>query len=346
MRQTTLLLTLSLSLALSFGCTASEPEQAESPVREAGAGQIFKAADGLDAIVPAGAQIEKLAGGFTFIEGPLWVRGWDASPFLLFSDVRGNAIHKWDPASGEVSDFKNPVFEGEVEEGRFMGSNGLILDKDGNLLVCEHGNRRISSVTPEGQWSVLVDEYEEKKLNSPNDLVWHSNGWLYFTDPPYGLAQMDDDPAKEIDFNGVFRFNPADGTLEALAPRQSRPNGIAFSPDEKTLYVSNSDASEKAWFAYDVLDDGTLGSGRVFYDVTQETAEGAPDGLKVDRNGNVFATGPGGVWIFSPDGTHLGTIQPEEVPANVAWGDDGSTLYMTARTGLYRIKLSAVGNLP
>ena len=340
------LLVLPACLLLLLHCGQAPPEEEPSAARPAGAGTVFRAAEGFDALVPADAEIEKVAGGFQFTEGPLWIRGWEGSPFLLFSDVPGNVIYRWDPATGETTDWKNPVFEGEIVEGRFAGSNGLALDHDGSLLVCEHGNRRISKITPDGDQTVVVDAYEGKRLNSPNDLTWHSNGWLYFTDPPYGLVGQDESPDKELDFNGVFRFHPADGTLELLADEQTRPNGIAFSPDEKTLYVSNSDGSAKIWYAYDVAEDGSLAGRRIFKDVTAETAPGGPDGFKVDIDGNLFATGPGGVWVMAPDGTHLGTIQPEEVPANVAWGDDGSTLYMTARTGLYRIRTTARGKLP
>jgi gluconolactonase len=191
---------------------------------------------------------------------------------------------------------------------------------------------------------VLAEDYDGKRLNSPNDLVYKSDGSLYFTDPPFGLLMQDDDPQKELDFNGIFRLSP-DGRLELLARDQTRPKGIAFSPDEKTLYVSNSDPNQKLWMAYDVNDDGSISHGRVLLDVTSEMTSGLPDGLKLDKQGNLFATGPGGVWIFSPQGQHLGTIQPEEVPANVAWGDDGKTLYMTARTGIYRIRLNTEGSL-
>ncbi len=317
-----------------------------SPIREAGAGQIFRADEGLDALIPESAQIEKVAGGFLFTEGPLWVtRAW-GQPFLLFSDVPGNIITKWDPTSSQTTDFKNPVFEGKFADSAFIGSNGLILDAQGNLLVCEHGNRRISKVTPAGDWSVFVDKYDGKRLNSPNDLTWHSGGWLYFTDPPYGLAGQDEDEAKEIEFNGIFRVSPDGKTVEALDERMTRPNGIGFSPDETKLYVSNSDPAKKLWMVYQVREDGTLGLGRTFADVTYETSEGLPDGLKLDSQGNLFASGPGGVWVYSPEGVHLGTIQPEEVPANVGWGGDGSTLYMTARTGVYRIKLSTSGKIP
>lgn len=335
-------------VALGSACGGGTETESTAPLHDTGAGTVLKVDDALDEILPADYTIEKLAGGFIFTEGPVWVTGaaWEGAPFLLFSDVRGNAIYKWSPADGQVSDFKKPVFEGQFEEGRFVGSNGLLLDKDRNLIVCEHGNRRVSKITPGGEWTPVVEKYEGRQLNSPNDLAWHSNGWLYFTDPPYGLAGQDDDPAKELDSNGIFRLSPDGKTLEMLEGGQTRPNGIGFSPDEQTLYVANSDPNEKVWMAYQVEEDGKLGLGRKFYDVTAETTEGLPDGLKLDKAGRVFATGPGGVWIFSPDGTHLGTIQPDEVPANVGWGDNGNTLYMTARTGLYRIRLNTEGNLP
>lgn len=333
--------------AISFACGSEEPVAEVSPDRAAGEGAIHRADPGLDALVPETAMIEKLAGGFVFTEGPLWVsRAWEGNPFLLFSDVPGNTIYKWTPSSSAPVEFKKPVFEGEVEEGRYAGSNGLTLDADGNLFVAEHGNRRISKVTPDGNWTTFVDEFEGKRFNSPNDLVWRDADWLYFTDPPYGLVGQDESEDKDLDFNGIFRVSTDGETVEMLDSRMTRPNGIGFSPDGKTMYVANSDPAEKVWLAYGVRDDGTLTLSRPFYDVTDQMAEGLPDGLKLDNQGNLFATGPGGVWIFSPDGTHLGTIQPTEVPANVAWGDDGSTLYMTARTGLYRIKLATSGPIP
>ena len=278
-----------------------------------------------------------------FTEGPLWRT--EGGPHLLFSDVRGNAIYKWDAGSGEVSDFRKPVFEGEYEEGRYVGSNGLTRDPQGRLIICEHGNRRILRIEQDNAETVIAERYNSKRLNSPNDIVYKSDGWAYFTDPPYGLAGLDDDPAKELDFNGIYRLGP-DGELELLNDKQTRPNGLGFSPDEKTLYVANSDAAHKVWMAYGVNDDGSLDEGRVFADATSETAEGLPDGLKLDKQGNLYLTGPGGVWIYNAEGKHLGSIQPEEVPANVAWGNDGKTLYMTARTGLYRIALNAEGTLP
>ena len=242
--------------------------------------------------MPADARIEKLADGFVFIEGPVWI---GAESRLLFSDVRGNAIHQWSAAAG-ASPFIEPVFEGDPEGLALAGSNGLTLDAEGRLVICEHGNRRISRVEADGSRTVVVDRFEGNRLNSPNDLVYGADGSLYFTDPPYGLEGQEESPLRELDFNGIFRLRP-DGELEALVRDQSRPNGIALSPDESTLYVANSDQDPKVWMAYD-LDESGASNARVFYDVTDQTAPGAPDGMKVDTAGNIFATGPGGVWVF------------------------------------------------
>jgi gluconolactonase len=297
----------------------------------ADAGKIVRLDPAMDAIAASAAQIEKLAGGFVFTEGPVWV---SSGNYLLFSDVPGNVIYKWTPGSKPV-DFRRPVFPGKVPEGAFLGSNGLTLDKQGRLVSCEHGNRRVARTEKDGRITVLADRYEGKKLNSPNDAVYKSNGDLYFTDPPYGFAKQDDDPAKELKFNGVFRLTSA-GKLELVVKDMTRPNGIAFSPDEKKLYVANSDPAKKLWMVYDVKADGTLANGKVFFDVTKETADGLPDGMKA-----------GGIWAFNPAGKHIGTIAPTEVPANCGWGDaDGKTLYMTARTGLYRVKLNIPGVRP
>ncbi len=325
------------SLALFAACAAPEPD----PVAvDHGAGTVLRVDAAVDAIVPQDYKIEKLHGGFQFTEGPLWVN--EDGGYLLFSDIPANAVCKWTP-DGQLTDFLEPVFEGEYVEGRFVGSNGLLLDPNGNLLLCEHGGRRVSRMGEDGTRTTVVDNYEGKTFNSPNDAVVHSDGSLYFTDPPYGFVEQDDDPAKELDFNGIYRYS-ADGKLTLLNRDQSRPNGIGLSPDEKTLYVANSDQSNKVWMAYPVNDDGTLGDGSVFFDASSEQADGLPDGLALDTQGNIFATGPGGVWIFNPEGKHLGTIQPDEVPANVTFGDaDGKTLYMTARTGLYSIRLNAQG---
>ena len=330
-----------VALSLLLACSSTPPES-EDVTEDFGAGTIVKATDALDAIVPAGAKIEKLAGGMGFTEGPVWVKG--DSPYLLFSDIPANNIMRWAEGDTEASVFYERMYRGEPRDG-FVGSNGLVLDADGTLIACEHGNRRISRLV-DGEWETVVDNYEGKKLNSPNDAAWHPNGWLYFTDPPYGLPKQEEDPARELDFNGIYRVNYETKELQLLNKEQTRPNGIGFSPDGKTAYVANSDGENKVWMAYDVNDEGMFENGRVFVDASAEEATGMPDGLKLDTNGNVYATGPGGVWIFAPDGSHIGSIQPEEVPANVAWGDDGSTLYMTARTGLYRIKLLSTGPMP
>jgi len=260
----------------------------------------------------------------------------DGDGYLLFSDIPANKIVKW-AADGEVSDYLAPIYEGEYEEGRLVGSNGITVDPDGRVVFTEHFNGRISRVDADGAVSVVVDNYDGARLNSPNDLVYRSDGSLYFTDPPYGLPHPE---AKELDVNGVYRLSP-DGTLTLLTD-QAGPNGLAFSPDESRLYVA--DSTRGVWMVYDVAEDGSLSEGVELLDSSGVDASGAVDGLKVDDLGNLWATGPGGVWIISPDGRHLGTIQPTEVPANVAWGDaDGKTLYMTARSGLYRIRVNVAG---
>ena len=339
-------LVVTLAATLVVACGASEPaapvneDEAVTPPQDTGVGTILRVDPRVDALVPPDARIEKLAEGFTFIEGPVWIR---SESRLLFSDVRGNEIYQWTEADG-ASTFIDPVFEGDRTGRRSISSNGLTLDAEGRLIICEHGNRRISRLEADGTRSVVVEQFEGGQLNSPNDAVYSSDGSLYFTDPPYGLEGLEESPMRELDFNGVYRLN-SDGELELLVRDQTRPNGIALSPDEQTLYVANSDAENMVWMAYD-LDDEGASNGRVFYDVNDQTAAGAADGMKVDRAGNLFATGPGGVWIIAPDGTHLGTISTGEVTANVAWGDDGRTLYMTASTGLYRIRLSTEGVIP
>ncbi len=313
-----------LALAAVLGCAAVGQEKQM-------AGDVMRNDPALAKLIPAGAQVEKLAGGFAFTEGPVWTR----EGVLLFSDIPNNVIRKWDPRSGAVSDFRRPS----------ANTNGNTLDAQGRLVCCEHAGRRVSRREANGEYSTLVDRYDGKRLNSPNDVVYKSNGSLYFTDPPYGLPGQDRDPAKELPHNGVYRW--MDGRLTLLTTELMRPNGLAFSPDEKTLYVANSDGARKIWMAYPVKADGTLGAGRVFFDVTSSKEDGLPDGMKVDREGHLYCTGPGGVWVFDPHGKHLGTIRPAEVPANCHWGDaDGKALYMTARTGLYRIRVSVPGIRP
>jgi len=294
-------------------------------------------------IVPATSRIEKLASGFGFTEGPVWLRNPDR---LLFSDIPNNSIFQWTPG-GEPSLFRKPsgYDKTDAPAGAFIGSNGLTLDAQGRLTICEHGNGRVTRLEKGGKLTVLADKFEGKRLNSPNDAVYHSSGALYFTDPPYGFVKQDDDPKKELNFNGVFRWK--DGELRLLHKDLTRPNGLAFSPDEKLLYVANSDRARKIWMRFQVASDGSLRDGTVFYDVTAQTADGVPDGIKIDRQGNLYCTGPGGIWIISPQAKHLGTIHFPEVPANLHWGDaDGQMLYVTARTSLYRIRLAIPGVRP
>ena len=337
MTRTFLFLTTLFLVSLLQGCGDESSESQESVT-----GQNFdRLTPAFDELVPLDATIEKLAGDFAFTEGPVWDRRNDR---LLFSDLRSNAIHSWSETDG-LETFLQPVFEGDADHDS-VGSNGLTFDSQGRLLLMEHGNRVVSRLEANGARTILAHSHERNRLNSPNDSVWHSSGWLYFTDPPYGLAEQDEDPARELDFNGIFRLYPDTGEVQLLERSQTRPNGIAFSPDERTLYVANSDADNMVWYAYDVSEEGELSNQRIFFDVNDQDAPGAPDGMKLDADGNVFATGPGGVWVFDPGGNHLGTIRPPEVPANVGWGDDGSTLYITARTGLYRVSLSTTGSIP
>jgi gluconolactonase len=301
--------------------------------------EVERADARLDAIVPPGARIDRLAGGFEFIEGPVWV----PEGYLLFSDPNRNVIHRWSP-DGEVSIYRVKSGYSGVDIGRYHqpGSNGLALDREGRLTICEHGNRRVTRLEKNGVLTVLADNYEGKRLNSPNDLVYRSDGVLYFTDPPFGLPRAHDDPARELPYSGVFRL--ADGQLTLVSQDLSGPNGLAFSPDEKFLYVSNWDPKRKIIMRYEARPDGSLAGGVVFYDMGKAPEAEALDGLKVDRDGNVYASGPGGLWILSPEGDLLGKVRAPELPANLAWGDvDRRALYLTARTGLYRLRLEIPG---
>jgi gluconolactonase len=330
-----------MAVALA-GCTSTTPTEQPAARMDAAAppvvGAIVRLDPALDALVPASAKIEKLAGGFGFTEGPLWF----SEGYLWFSDVTGNVVRQWGP-DGKILEILRPG-GGENKDappGSFIGPNGMIHDKDGAVLLCQHSNRQIVRIAKDRAVTTFLDKFEGKRFNSPNDLVYKSDGSLYFTDPPYGLLKQDDDPKKELKFNGVFRY--ANGKLQVIIKDLTRPNGIAFSPDEKTLYIANSDDKRRVWMAYDVKPDGTVANGKVFADVTAEKESGNPDGMKVDSMGNIYAAGPAGIWIFSPAGKHLGTIKPGETPANCNWGDDGKSLYITAETSIYRIKLATSG---
>jgi gluconolactonase len=303
------------------------------------------------------AKLEKVATGFDkWTEGPVWTHAGT----LLFAEIPSNSIIQWIPGKG-ASVFMHPSgYKGTAPfQGPEPGSNGMTLDAKGRVTVAGHGGRtvwRLESLDPKAQITVLADSYQGKKLNSPNDLVYRSDGSLYFTDPPYGLpTQGDQDPEKELKVNGVYRIPgalqqkpgapPDRSKLQLIIKDLPRPNGIAFSPDEKYLYVS--DSGRRVWMRYRVLPDGSVTDGSVLLDASSEHGPGGPDGIRVDKNGNIYGAGPGGVWIISPEGKHLATIHVPERVSNVAWGDkDAKTLYITASTSLYRIRVNAVGVRP
>jgi gluconolactonase len=286
----------------------------------------------LSGILPETARLERVAGGFEFTEGPVWKDG-----ALLFSSPNTNAIYRLN--DGVVTVFRSKSGYTGVDVGRYHqpGSNGLTFSPGGLLTICQHGNRRVLRVNPHGDTTVLADRYEGKRLNSPNDLVYRSDGTLFFTDPPFGLP----DPAEtELGFSGVFRVR--DGDVSLLTDELDGPNGLAFSPDERWLYVGNWDFERIVVMRY----DPDTGAGSVFFDMTSPDAEDAIDGIKVDLDGNLYVCGPGGIWVLSPDGEHLGTLRIPEAPHNLAWGGDGHDLYITALTSVYRLRLSTKGAIP
>jgi len=329
------------------------PSQAAAPVPpDSTPLKVDRLDPAIDALVPSGAVLERIATGFTWVEGPVW----DESS-LFFADIPSNSIRRWTPGAG-VSIFLQPSgYKGADPYGHEPGSNGMTLDARGRLTVAGHAQRdvyRFESLDPHGPITILADTYQGKRLNSPNDLVYRSDGSLYFTDPPYGLRkQNDSDPEKELQVNGVYRIPhaleqkpgtpPARSELQLLIGDLPRPNGIAFSPGEKYLYV-NSTEPKKIWMRYRVLPDGTLADAKLFYDATADPRPGAPDGMKLDEQGNIYSAGPGGVWVFSPEGKTLGTIEMPERVSNVAWGgSDRKILYITASSSVYRVRLKIAG---
>lgn len=316
--------------------------------------EIQKFSPEAEHIFPASPKLEHLVSGFTWTEGPVWM----PRKYLLFADIPSNTIQKWSEGDKAAAIFLKPSgFTPENEyKGKEPGSNGMTIDKQGRLTVAGHGRRNVWRLETEdghGAPTVLADSYQGKKLNSPNDVVYKSDGSLYFTDPPYGLeTQSDKDPKKELTFNGVYRIPNAIGQKAGAKPQEPqllvkdlpRPNGLAFSPDEKYLYVANSDPKH-LWMRYPVKADGSLGDGTVFFDASSDSSPGNPDGVKVDAKGNVYSAGPGGIWIFSPEGKHLATIKFAARTSNLNWGGkDGKTLYITASADVYRVDLKIAGS--
>ena len=345
---------------LASCCTAVAACHARRPEGSASASvsvQVERLDSAANAIVPENATLQKLATGYTWTEGPVWIQGG----YLLFAEIPSNTIRKVIPGEPAAILLEPSGYLGTAPfGGREPGSNGMTLDAHGRLTVAGHGQRdvyRVDSLGDPGRHTILADGYQGKRLNSPNDLVYRSDGSLYFTDPPYGLPmQNDSDPGKELKVNGVYRLPAALSQAPGAVPRRDklqllvgdlpRPNGIAFSPDEKVLYVSNS-GPQKTWTRYPVKPDGSLGPGELFFDASSDMRAGNPDGIKVDRTGNVYGAGPGGVWVFSPAGKHLATILVPEVVSNLSWGGaDDRSLFITATTSVYRIDLEVPGVRP
>lgn len=325
-----------------------ELSQAQDSVNFPTIGEIIKLDDSLEQLIDIEADIEVLSSGFLWSEGPVWVpeKEHPHGGYLLFSDIPNNRVVRWDEGKGAETWLKPSGYTGAEPYGGEPGCNGLLLDAEGQLISCEHGDRRLSVLTKGGGKRTLVDNYRGKRLNSPNDVCLGSDGkTLYFTDPPYGLPKRWDDPRRELEFCGIYRLSD-DGEITLLSTEMTRPNGIAFSPDFNTLYVAQSDPEAALWKSFPVKEDGTIGEGTVFHDATEAFKgglPGLPDGLKLDEKGNLWATGPGGVYIFAPNGKLLGRISTGERTANCAWGNDGTVLYMTADTYLCRIKTKTKG---
>jgi gluconolactonase len=305
-------------------------------------GSIERSDPALDGIISPDAKPEIIAEGLDWSEGPLWV---EKNKMLLFSDVPGDTIFKWTEEKGKEVYLTPSGYTDTIKRGGEMGSNGLTLDKKGNLVLCQCGNRQVARMEapldkPEPKYFVIARIYDMKRFNSPNDVVYNSKGELFFTDPPYGLENQMDDPKKEIPFQGVYKVKLA-GEVVLLADTLTRPNGIAFLPGEKTLLISNSDPDKPNWYAFDIADNDTLTNGRIFYSAAgyDKSLKGLPDGMKVDKNGNVFGAGPGGIWIFNKDGKLLGKIKLPDATSNCALSPDEKILYITNDMYVLRLKM-------
>ena len=323
--------------SLDFYAPERAPTAFSAPLR------VDRASPALDEIVPADARLERVAGGFEFTEGPVW----SPDGALLFSSPNTNVIYRWDPI-GMVTVFRPKSGYTGCDIGRFTqpGSNGLTFDPQGRLVICQHGNRRVLRVNPHGDTTVLADSYRGRRLNSPNDVVCRSDETVYFTDPPFGLPGMSEDPDRELAFSGVFAVR--DGEVSLVSDELEGPNGLAFSPDERFLYVGNWDPERKVVMRYEIDAAGQrVGAGEVLRDLADAPGGDAIDGLNVDRSGNLYVCGPGGVWVLSAQGERLGLLELPEAPHNLAWGDeDARTLYVTALSSVYRVRLGIPGVRP
>lgn len=326
---------LLLLCTMTFSCKKNEAQSI---------GTIERIDPSFNELVSENATMQIISEGYEWSEGTIWV---DADKMLLFSDVPKNTVYKWSQEKGtEVYLTPSGYTGAEPSQSKEPGSNGLTLNKEGQLVLCQHGDRRVAKMNaplhdPKPDYITIVDSYQGKKLNSPNDLVYRSNGDLFFTDPPYGLPLQNNDPTKELPFNGVYKVS-ADGNIQLLVDSLTRPNGIAFTPDEKTLIVANSDPNKAVWYLFDINENDTLSNARILYNATKESKEGEkglPDGLRVDKQGNIFATGPGGVWVFNKDGKVLGKFKTPVPTANCALADDDKTLYIAADMYVLRVKL-------
>lgn len=348
-------------LGLVAGCGASHADHHQTPplvvdlgndtnpptvARDAHGvlGEVQRLDPAIDVLLPPDAKLEILVDGVDWCEGPVWMDGG-----LLFSDVKQNTIYRWTPKGGVKPWLKPSGYLIAKPRGNEPGSNGLTLDAEGRLVMCQHGERRVARLERDGRTQTpLATTFDGKRFNSPNDLCFDRNGNLYFTDPPYGLPKGPGDPTAEMGFNGVFLRRP-DGRVERLAIDLTFPNGVALSPDEHTLYVAVSDPKNPVVMKYAVKDDGTAGEGRVFFDASPLVAQklkGMPDGMKVDERGNLWLGGPGGLLVISPEGKHLGGVLTGVPTANCAWGEDGSTLFVCANHNLCRIRTGTRGKVP
>lgn len=340
----TVILTLLLLLIIVSACktkTAEQPINAEKPDSAATTGSVERLSQKMDDIIPPGELPEIIAKGFEWAEGPVWLPEQD---MLLFSDIPNNSVFQWSEKDGLKLYLKPAGYTDTVPRGGETGSNGLLLDKKGQLILCQHGDRRIarmdaSLASPDARFSTLADKWQGKRLNSPNDAVMNSKGEIFFTDPAYGMEHGREDPKREINFTGVYKLT-LEGKVILLTDKLNGPNGIDLSPDGNKLYVANSE-NPFLWMEYGFQKDGSIDAGKIFYEPSEQqiTEGGAPDGLKVRKDGIIFATGPGGVWIFSPEGEHLGTIKTGQATSNCAFDKDNKYLFMTADMYLMRIKL-------